>query len=432
MGRLKKTTNLDVYLNNVKVSTLTKDMSGRISMKYDSEWIHNGFPISYSLPLQESSFKGDVVTRYLDNLLPDNIEIKKTVATKFGAESTRPFDMLAVIGRDCVGALSFLPEGFVPKNTFELKYNPLTKKEITQRLNGLSSATPLGMADNDFRLSIAGAQEKTAFLKINNKWCEPIGLTPTTHIFKKSLGALGMDADFSDSVDNEYFCLWLLRHFGLDSCNSEIEIFDDDKVLVVERFDRKWAKLNDKDILVRIPQEDLCQALEVSPYQKYQSEGGPGIVDICQLLRASINENDRANFFKAIMIFDLLYATDGHAKNFSLTLNSKGFKLTPFYDVMSGYFLHARENHALEKLKLAMKVGKTGHYAFKRISLKHYAQTAKACAINPESFDKIVSEIKNDLSILNINFKQLDKNLNQDTATMIIEGMNKRAKILLK
>lgn len=45
--------------------------------------------------------------------------------------------------------------------------------------------SPLGMQDeDDFRLSIAGAQEKTAFLQINKQWQLPLGPTPSSHIFK--------------------------------------------------------------------------------------------------------------------------------------------------------------------------------------------------------------------------------------------------------
>jgi len=430
MGRKKLTKILNVYLNNILVGQLSKNSSGLISFQYDQEWLIEGMAISHSMPLTESEYKGEVVSRYFDNLLPDNEEIKKNVATKFGAESIRAFDMLEVIGRECVGALTFLPEGLRPSEQFKISANPISDIEIANKLKGLSGATPLGMDQTDFRISIAGAQEKTALLKIKGKWHEPIGLTPTTHILKTSIGAMGVNLNFSDSVDNEWFCLHLLKQLGLPTCNADIEIFGGEKVLVVERFDRVWKKMNNQDILIRIPQEDMCQAMGTSPYQKYQNEGGPGIVEISDFLKSSKEFSDRFNFFKAILIFDLLYATDGHAKNFSIFLQPDGFKLTPFYDVMSGYFLHKREKVPLEKLKLAMKVGNTGHYAFKRISLKHYQETARLCGLSVAQFDQIYTEIKEQVFDLKIDKKKLDKNLNMKTADIILEGIRKRSKIL--
>lgn len=425
-----KTKILNIFLNTVLVGELKKGASGEISFQYNEDWIQNGFEISRSLPIREEKYKGEVVSRYFDNLLPDNDEIKKLVAIKFGAESTRSFDLLSAIGRDCVGALSFLPTDLAPPTDFEMNYSRISDQEIERRLGSLGSSTPLGMDEEDFRISIAGAQEKTAFLKIKGKWFEPYGLTPTTHIFKTSIGALGSNINFDDSIDNEWASLFIMKKMGLPVCHAEIFKFGNQRALVIERFDRKWKRFGGRDVLLRIPQEDMCQALSVSPYRKYQSEGGPGIIDISKFLMASKNLEDRINFFKAIIIFDLLYATDGHGKNFSLFLSEDGFRLTPFYDVMSGYFLHKREKRPIEKLKLAMKVGDSGYYAFKRISKRHYAETALKCFINKESFEAIFSELKQKYENLVIKDGELDPLLDRTTLEIILEGMSKRAKLI--
>lgn len=428
MAKKTKSQNLKVYLNTAYVGELNKASNGEISFQYGSEWVHDGFEISRSLPLQEDRYRGEVVSRYFDNLLPDNEQIKKLVATKFGAESTRAFDLLSVIGKDCVGALSFLPGDQEAPIGFEMNYSPISDKEIERRLKSLGSSNPLGMDEEDFRISIAGAQEKTAFLKVNGKWVGPRGLTPTTHIFKRSIGALGMDINFKDSVDNEWASLFIMQKLGLPVCHTEIGQFGSERVLIVERFDRRWREYKGKKILVRIPQEDMCQALGISPYQKYQNEGGPGIVDIAKFLMASKNLDDRYHFFKAMIVFDLLYATDGHGKNFSIFLEKDGFKLTPFYDVMSGYFLHKREKVNLGKLKLAMKVGNSGHYSFKRISKRHYQETAKLCGINSESFEQIISELQANYENLDIQKEELDPLLNKKTLEFILESMRQRVR----
>ena len=425
-----KSKSLNIFLNTVFVGILKKSTSGEISFQYDEEWIQNGFEISRSFPLKEDSYKGEVVSRYFDNLLPDNDNIKKLVATKFGAESTRPFDLLSVIGKGCVGALSFLPLNCEHPTDFEMNYSPINDDEIEKRLKSLGSTTPLGMDEEDFRISIAGAQEKTALLNIDGKWHEPHGLTPTTHIFKTSIGALGVDVNFDDSIDNEWASLFIMKKMGLRVCNTKIAHFGDQKALIIERFDRKWKNYKEKNILLRVPQEDMCQALSISPYKKYQSEGGPGIVDISRFLMASKNSEDRINFFKAIIVFDLLYATDGHGKNFSIFLEEDGFRLTPFYDVMSGYFLHKREKRPLEKLKLAMKVGDSGHYAFKRILKRHYAETAQKSSINKDKFEEIICELKHNYENLVIRDIELDPLLNKETLEIILEGMEKRVKLI--
>lgn len=428
----KKTNTLNIFLNTILVGKLTKTSNGEISFNYDNDWIVNGFEISRSLPLQEQAYRGEVVSRYFDNLLPDNEEIKALVATKFGAESTRSFDLLTAIGRDCVGALSFLPEGLEHPLDFELSYSPISDMEIGRRLKSLGSTSPLGMKEGDFRISIAGAQEKTAFLKLNGTWKEPHGLTPTTHILKTSIGALGVDINFEDSIDNEWASLFLMKKMGLPVCNASIGDFDGKRVLIVERFDRKWREYKGQKILLRVPQEDMCQALSISPYRKYQSEGGPGIVDIANFLMPSKEPEDRINFLKAILVFDLLYATDGHGKNFSIFLEEDGFRMTPFYDVMSGYFLHKREKQQLGKLKLAMKVGNSGHYLFKRIAKKHYVETAKKCGISERVYEKIITDLKFKFENLQIDEGELDPLLNRETLEIILEGMKKRSKIILK
>lgn len=149
------------------------------------------------------------------------------------------------------------------------------------------------------------------------KWMRPIGTTPTTHILKPQLGeiptAFGM-IDMAASVDNEHYCLKLIEALGLPVAQTQIATFGKRRVLVVERFARRWRGPSD---LLMLPQENCCQALGVSPAQKYQSQDGPGAVALLKLLRGTDEPlADQAAFFKSQIIFWLIGATDGHAKNF--------------------------------------------------------------------------------------------------------------------
>jgi serine/threonine-protein kinase HipA len=72
------------------------------------------------------------------------------------------FDLLAVIGKDCIGALQMLPEGIETDDFHRVVAEPLPDSSIAEILKNYRSM-PLGMNDeDDFRISIAGAQEKTA------------------------------------------------------------------------------------------------------------------------------------------------------------------------------------------------------------------------------------------------------------------------------
>jgi serine/threonine-protein kinase HipA len=142
----------------------------------------------------------------------------------------------------------------------------------------------------------------------------PHGATPTTHIFKLPIGLVGgRRADFSTSVDNEWLCLRLLKAYGLDVAEASIATFGKQRVLVVERFDRRIAP--DGRWLMRLPQEDFCQVEGVSPLRKYENEGGPGLKALFTTLRQSVNaDNDMRTLLATQVLFWLLRAPDGHAK----------------------------------------------------------------------------------------------------------------------
>jgi serine/threonine-protein kinase HipA len=186
------------------------------------------------------------------------------------------------------------------------------------------------------RISLAGAQEKTALLFHEGQWMRPHGSTPTTHILKLPLGRVGhRQADFSTSVENEWLCMNLLSAFGLPVAKTEILQFGSQKVLSVERFDRQLHSSG--DWLMRLPQEDFCQVKGLSSHLKYEADGGPGVAELATVLQGSIQaEEDLTSLLTSQMLFLMLAAPDGHAKNFSIRILPQGrYTLTPHYDVMS-------------------------------------------------------------------------------------------------
>jgi serine/threonine-protein kinase HipA len=426
VGRKRQGRALDVYVGSSKVGQYARAPSGATSFRYDPDWLSSerAFPISLSMPLSDRIWSGEGATSYFDGLLPDDHTVREKIASREQAKSAGIFDLLAVIGRDCVGALRFVPEGLDPGDPAKMEYRPVSDDEIAARLASLAT-NPLGLHvdEDDFRISIAGVQEKTAFLQIDNQWQLPLGPTPTSHIFKPAVKEGPAGADFSDTPWNEWFCLVLCRALGLESANAEVLIFDDKPVIVIDRFDRVWQD----GVLYRLPQEDICQALGVPPVRKYQSDGGPGIVDVLEFLNGAVAPyEDRMAFMKAQIVFWLLAAIDGHAKNFSIFLSPGGYRLTPLYDVMSAA---PWPEFPDQKIKLAMALGNKNYYRLKQIQLRHFYQTGQKAGLREQDMDSIFSglAVQMDDAIAEAAALAADTGMPESTSEPILAGVNKRA-----
>lgn len=421
---------LNIYINGIHIGRLEKSKQGALQFSYDHTWLDTpgARPLSLSLPLVNMPFSGDIVYNYFDNLLPDNKQIRKRIQSKFRVSSNHPFDLLASIGKDCVGAIQVIEnENFLFKKTIRGKV--LSEQDIATILQGYQE-NPLGMTDDfeEFRISISGAQEKTALLYHNKKWKIPIEDTPTSHIFKLPIGRINhQNIDLSDSCENEFLCSQIAKAFGLEVANCSIEHFEDIKVLVVERFDRQYS--SDKSWIMRLPQEDMCQALGKSSNLKYQSDGGPGIKDIMNLLLGSQDPTrDRDKFFQSQILFWLLCAIDGHAKNFSLFLDPEGrYRLTPLYDIMSAFPLLAAGELFERKVKMAMALkGNNTHYKWHEGQRSHFISTAKHAGYSEKRAEQLLDEMldKVDLVIDKVS-SEMPTSIPSNIASPIFDGMKK-------
>jgi serine/threonine-protein kinase HipA len=430
--RRRKSGRLNVFVNSRLVGQLTREASGAIDFRYDSVWLgwEHTMPVSLSLPLREDRYIGAPVLAVFDNLLPDNAGIRRTIAERVGAEGVDAFSLLAALGRDCVGALQLLSETEEPGLADVVEGHPVNNSEIAELLENLAS-NPLGIdRDKDFRISIAGVQEKTALLHSNGRWLKPIGTTPTTHILKPQIGHLPNGIDLSNSVENEYFCLTLIKALGLPVAHVEMATFGKKRVLIVERFDRLWTR--DKRLL-RAPQEDCCQALSVPWTQKYENEGGPGIEKILRLLAGSDAAGlDRKNFLKATIVFWLLAATDGHAKNFSVFLSpGGGFRLTPLYDVVSAQPSLDAGQIRHNQMKLAMAVGDSRHYTINSITERHFVQTAAKAGLGANMTIEVIDDLlENGKAALERIVVALPSDFPEKIAQSIAAGFRSRLKKL--
>ncbi len=395
MGRPSHSRTLSVWTNGQRVGTWTFNRRGEHNLQYDSGWMSSpaGRPLSLSLPFTgDGALNGDRVRNFFDNLLPDSETIRLRIATRFKTESVESFDLLQAIGRDCVGAVQLLGEGESPTDVQSIKGTPLSESDIESLLIQPTRSGPMGNLNDqdDLRISLAGVQEKTALLWHQGQWMRPHGSTPTTHILKLPIGMVGhREADFSTSVENEWLCMNLLAEFGLPVAKTEILNFGSQKVLSVERFDRQLHSSG--DWIMRLPQEDFCQVMGVPSHLKYESDGGPGLADLTGILKGSIQgENDLTTLLTTQLLFWMLAAPDGHAKNFSIRVLPQGrYALTPLYDVMSIWPVegHGTNQFSMFKAKMAMAVlGKNKHYLFKDIQRRHFNSMAGKC------FDRVDAE----------------------------------------
>ncbi|HBP54165.1 MAG TPA: type II toxin-antitoxin system HipA family toxin [Synechococcus sp. UBA8638] len=398
MGRRRSHQSLQIFLNTRLVGELLRKANGAISFRYHPSWLawEHSLPVSLSLPLQQEPHGDERATAFFENLLPDSRPIRQRIAQRVGARGADAYSLLREIGRDCVGALQFLPQGEEPGSRSAPTGEALSETDIEALVTALDGA-PLGIGgdndgDNDFRISVAGAQAKTALLHRDGRWWRPSGATPTTHLLKPQIGQWSRDVHLKNSVENEYLCLKLLEAFGLPVAQVEMTTFGTQKVLVVKRFDRRRTRDNR---IIRLHQEDICQALACPPTRKYQSDGGPGIVAVMDRLRGSDEAaKDRMAFFKANVLFWLMGASDGHGKNFSLALLPGGrFHMTPLYDVLSVQPMVDTRELRLRDFKLAMSVGHSRHYRFKDVCPRHFVETGIKAGLSREGIAEIFDNI---------------------------------------
>lgn len=444
MGRRSRSQTLHLWANGDYVGRWTVNANGSSELQYDAAWHRSarGRPISLSLPfnIHNEPLKGAAVSHYFEGLLPDSNVIRKRVAARFKIGSTEAFDLLAAVGRDCVGALQLLPEGMEPEGLAQVEGIVVDEEGIERHLLEVVNPDQYGAPrnpDDDFRISLAGAQEKHAFLRWKGKWLTPRGATPTTHIFKLPIGLVGgRKADFSTSVDNEWLCLRLFKEYGLPVANAEVATFGSQRVLVVERFDRALSANGEQ--LFRLVQEDFCQATGSSSLLKYENEGGPGLQQMFTLLHQSQQPAaDMRTLMASQLLFWMLRAPDGHAKNFSIQLlaGEGRFKLTPIYDVMSAYPVigPGPNQWAEQDITMAMALlGKNRHYRARDIMRRHFNSTAKKVGYGDSAEPLLQDFIARTPSVVEKVRADLPAGFSENVANKILGGLIDAARSLEK
>jgi len=376
---------LEAIYDGRRVGRLTY-ANDRLEFAYADEWRNDpdAFPVSLSMPLVRREYPDEAIRPFISGLLPDDAEVLRRWGQKFQVSPRNPFRLLAHVGEECAGAIQFVP---LERSSTWLGESPpggidwLDERELVERIEGLikdrSVARRLG---DEGHFSLAGAQAKTALYRDpdSGRWGIPKGATPTTHIIKPNRG------EFAAFEINEHFCLRLAAGLGLKAARSWTETIGKTPLLIIERYDR--ARIGGR--LLRIHQEDACQALSRSPENKYQNEGGPSAEEIFTLIREHSSHplEDEGRFLDTVIFNYLVGGTDAHAKNFSLLIAGRGqVRLAPCYDLIS-ILPYA---HDLKKAKVAMKIG--GDYLLCKIGKGHWKKAAIEWKLDSERlFDRIV------------------------------------------
>jgi serine/threonine-protein kinase HipA len=398
---------LMVWFNEWRVGRLFLQQ-GRIAFQYDAAWLAASiaFPLSQSLPLQEAVFDDRLSRPFFAGLLPEG-EKRRLVAQALQVSRQNDFALLDGIGGECAGAVMFLEQDQLPPSRVgEQSVRWLDDDALVALLNELPKR-PMLAGQEGLRLSLAGAQDKLPVVLSHGRLGVPLHNTPSTHILKP------MIQDIEGSVFNEGFCLALAEALKLKVARSQIMIVQYQSFLLVERYDRQM--LPDGSLL-RLHQEDFCQALGVVPEYKYQNEGGPSLKQCFELIRQATRPNaPQVLMMLDYVIFNALIGNhDAHGKNFSLLYHAKGAVLAPLYDAL------ATAVYPSLTVRMAMKLG--SKYEFDQVYERHWLRFAEEAGLSPSLVKKRVREIANKLPGLAMKVKSdfEEKGLAHEILAMIV------------
>lgn len=374
---------LVVLLGGQISGTVIQDARGRMALTYAPGWQDSelAFPLSLSMPLVQPKHGDEVIRPYMDGLLPDNEQVLRDWGRRFGVSGQNPFSLLTHVGEDAAGAVQFIPAERLSASTLRdgsVEY--LTDDDVEERLRLLvADHSSWRISGDSGYFSLAGAQPKTALLWDGQRWALPSGNIPTTHILKPP--AVNLEA----LAVNEHLCLRTAGALGLLAANSDVIRLGDQTAILVERYDR----MQTAEGIVRIHQEDFCQAAGVSPRIKYEAEGGPDARRVVQIIRdySSSPEEDVLAFLASLGLHWALGAPDAHAKNYSVLIAPRGqVRLAPLYDIIS-VLPYPAQYHA-PKVRLAMSIG--GEYRMHHIRARHWDRLADSIGFDPQQVRQLL------------------------------------------
>jgi serine/threonine-protein kinase HipA len=348
---------LEVFCFDERAGELIDDAHG-LEFAYDQAWRAGGMPpLSQSLPL-DGTFDREAARAFFGGLLPEG-EPRALLARRLGMSRGNDFALLEALAGDTAGAVALLAPGQEPRRGNDVEW--LEEHQLGELVDELPRRPMYADEDGEYRLSLAGAQDKLpVLLDEQGRVGLTRGGTPSTHILKTPIARL------DGTVVNEAACLRIGRRLGIEVAHAWPHRAAGRELLLVERYDREIAGGGTR----RLHQEDFCQALGVPTERKYESEGGPGLLDGFALLRraVAVPARDAPRLLEYVALSFLVGNHDAHAKNYSLLYlpGSPQAVLAPAYDVLSTV---AYDKAQEMPRKMAMKIG--GEYRPEYLRARH-------------------------------------------------------------
>lgn len=358
---------LIVFLEGQRIGTLTEDNAGKHAFTYDMDSIITT-PLSLSMPRRITPWTGKPVEAFIDGVLPDDRAMRQRIGRLHDVNANNPFALLTVIGLDCAGGAQFVLPEQAPMLQESASLRPVSETDIKERLLAISDDRQTTWQGIDEHWSLNGAQDKIALRFQNGHWYEALGSAATTHILKPGILKL------REQAFNEYVCLKTIETLNVPVSTTEFRLFDDLPAIISTRWDRQCVTRDGHTSVIRIHQEDMCQATGHATDEKYQSYGGPGAVEIVKCLQTNhLDATSIARFHIALILNFLMAGTDAHAKNYAILEPVGGQpRLAPLYDIASMFAYDTLH----KQRKLAMSIG--GEYNWERIELRHWQRFAAA------------------------------------------------------
>jgi serine/threonine-protein kinase HipA len=176
---------------------------------------------------------------------------------------------------------------------------------------------------------LAGLQRKLLLVRTDSGWARPLHGQPSSHILKPD------PFEHPGLIAAEALVMTAAKIAGLDVADVVLEHIGGRDVLVVQRFDRRVVDGR----LLRVHQEDGCQALGIDPardhkYERANHLDNPSYGRFAQLLldHAVDPLREQAKLAQAMVLHIAAGNTDAHARNHGFLLDEGIATFAPIYD----------------------------------------------------------------------------------------------------
>ncbi|HVA58935.1 MAG TPA: HipA domain-containing protein [Mycobacteriales bacterium] len=374
---------LVVWLEGLPVADVTETRRGGLRLVYRDSAVTalgvGALCLSTALPVSPKPYADGAALSWCEGLLPEG-ETRTQLERQFGVRRGDTFGLLAALGRDCAGAVSFLPPGEMPAAAGHV--HPLTADELTASVEALPQH-PLG-ADEEVRVSLGGLQPKLLLVRTDDGWARPSAGAPSTHIIKPE----PTDPALAGLAAAEALVQRAAALAGVPAAEVALEKWADRNVLVVTRYDRRVTSGGG---VVRIHQEDVAQALGSDPPSgpgKYETlaSTAPTYARLAGVLRdhAADVEMQRQRLGELMTVNVAVGNTDAHARNHSFLIRGGTVELAPLYDsAPTMFFAKTRQ--------LALWVG--GQAMLSHVTRRHLADEMRAWGVADAAAQAVVERV---------------------------------------